>query len=218
VIIFGKFGGGQAERNRTVLVYPAPEQRVDHIALVHSRRLTRASLASCPPSPFSVSEELGSNRIAVSLSGARLAGHLPRTPLSNRELDLLERHLSHCKQREATVSNRELSTVGNFTAPSALGCNPLTVSLHGPRIADHGTRPLAPFLTGSASQTEFVVTSRKQTIGKILTGARTAIKDSRFRAEFRAESHAQAEKECRSRDAAEQSKIPLHIRNEKEIL
>jgi hypothetical protein len=218
VIIFDKFGGGQAERNRTVPVLAAPGQRVDRVALLHSRRLTRASLASRPPSPFSVSGKLGSDRIAVSLRGTRAAGRRPRTPPSNRELDLLERHLSHCKQREATVSNRELSTVREFAAPSPAVRESFAVLLRGPRIAGCGTRPLAPFLTGSASRTEFVVTRSKQTTGEFLTGARTAIKDSRFRAEFRTESRAQCKKECRSRDAAEQSKIASNIRNEKELL
>jgi len=36
-------------------------------------------------------------------------------------------------------------------------------------------RPCAPFLTGSARQTEVDVTLSKQTTGKFLTGARTAI-------------------------------------------
>ena len=189
MIIFDKFGDGQAERNRTVSVFPSNRRQTDGIDSVHSRRLIRANL------------------------------RLQRLdPLSNRELDLLERGLSHCKQREATNSNRELSTVCTFGAPSALTRDRVAVSLRGPRIAGRNSRPSAPFLTGSASQTEFVVTSRKQTMGKIRTGARTAIKDAQFRAEFRTESHAQAEKECRSRDAAEQSKIPLHTRNEKELL
>jgi hypothetical protein len=176
-----------------------------------SERLSRSIL----PAP---SASLTRDPIAVSPHETRVTDRAPQRPLSNRELGLLERALSHCKQRKATVSNRELSAVHNFAAPSPAVRDGIAVSLRGTRIAGRGSRPPAPSLTGSASQTEFVVTSRKQTMGKILTGARTAIKDAQFRAEFRTESHAQAEKECRSRDAAEQSKIPLHIRIEKELL
>lgn len=45
------------------------------------------------------------------------------TPVSNRELSLLERALSCCKQRKATLSNRELSTnqcCCNFCVPVSL--------------------------------------------------------------------------------------------------
>jgi hypothetical protein len=52
------------------------------------------------------------------------SSHLPNPiPFSNRELSLLERGLSYCKQRKATLSNRELSTnqyCGNFSAPISL--------------------------------------------------------------------------------------------------
>ena len=77
-------------------------------------------------------------------------------PLSNRELRLLECSLTHRKQTVASRSNRELST------------NPCCGNPHIP-IRN------APFLTGSASQTEFDVTRSKQTTEKILTGARTHI-------------------------------------------
>ena len=155
--------------------------------------------------------------IAVLPCEPRVAGHGPRSPLSNRELDLLEPHLSHCKQRKATVSNREPSTICNIGAPSALVRGTAAVSLRGLRTAGCGSRPLAPFLTGSASQTEFDVTPTKQKVGKFLTGARTAFKVAQFRPEFQSKSQPQREPDCRSRDAAEQSKIPLHIRIEKEL-
>jgi hypothetical protein len=48
-------------------------------------------------------------------------------------------------------------------------------SIHGPRMADRGSR-----LTGSALQTEFDVTHRKQTTEKFLTGARTHISETHF--------------------------------------
>src|SRR5271156_1784713 len=69
-------------------------------------KLSRPCFAA--PSAVLVRDE-----IAVPLRGPRAAGRGPRTRFSNRELDLLERGLSHCKQRKATVSNRELWTVEN---------------------------------------------------------------------------------------------------------
>jgi hypothetical protein len=140
------------------------------IRTFHSRRFSRASF--CLPHP---------------------------KPVPNRELDLLKRGLNRCKQRTATVSNRELSTVCNHTDPSAaLIPSRIQVALHGTPVASHetrsvrdqvavllrgtlvadrGSRPLAPFLTGSAPQTEIDVTCTKQTTEKFLTGSRTAIKD-----------------------------------------
>jgi len=140
------------------------------VGIFHSRRFSRASL--CLPHP---------------------------KPISNRELDLLERGLKRCKQRAATVSNRELSTVRNHTDRSAaLIPSRIQVALHGTPVASHetrsardqvavllrgtrvagrGARPLAPFLTGSGPQTEIDVTCTKQTTEKFLTGSRTAIKD-----------------------------------------
>ena len=188
MFIFDKFGDGKAERNRTVLVCPATVA-MDDVGLLHSRGLIPSAL--------------------------RL--QRPRN-VSNRELDLLGRRLSHCKQRTATVSNRELSTVRTLAAPSALTRDRIAISLRETRSAGRGTRSPAPFLTGSAPQTEFVVTHSKQTTVEFLTGARTAIKDAQFRAEFRTELQARRKKESRSRDAAEQGKIPLNIGIEKELL
>jgi hypothetical protein len=133
--------------------------------------------------------------IADSLRGIRVAGHGPRWPLSNREL----------------------STIRNFAATSALARDRVAVLPRGPRIAGRGSRPLAPFLTGSASQTEFDVTPTKQKVEKFLTGARTTFKVAQFRPEFQPKSQPQREPDCRSRDAAEQGKIPLHTPTEKEL-
>jgi hypothetical protein len=236
------------------------------------------------------SASLKRSRIAVLLRETRIAGQGSRTSLSDRELDLLERSLNHCKQGKAAVSNRELPTVCNLVGsrplvpflpgsaqnvecdvthtkqtvrkflPGATTACQRSAFRHGffgsteflTETASHSeidvthskqttgeflteTRivPLpgfsraflaknsicsTRFLTGSASQTEFGVAHSKQTTDKFLTGARTAISVSQFHAEFRTESQAQREKECRSRDAAEQSKILLHIRIEKELL
>src|ERR1700735_1793277 len=83
----------------------------------------------------------------------------------NRELRLFESSLIHRKQTVASRSNRELST--------NLCCG-------NPRILIRN----APFLTGSASHSKFNVTHSKQSLDKILTGARTAIKDLDFPLHF----------------------------------
>ncbi len=232
MIISDKFGDGQSERNRSVPVFSnnptgivtpvSPLRLLALLALTKqgtkerhpsgmSERLSRPALVA-PSAP------LMRGRIVVLLRGPRVADHGPQTPISNRELDLLEPHLSDCKQRKATVSNRELSTNRDLGAPSSLWRGTVAVSLRGSRITGPGSRPLAPFLTGSASQTEFDLTHSKQTTGEFLTGARTAFKVSQFRPEFQPKSRPQREKDCRSRDAAEQGKIPLHTPTEKELL
>ena len=87
--------------------------------------------------------------------------------LSNREPDLLEPELSHCKQTQPVVSNRELSTV----------CNSAILSKKPPQNAKNPVniyKLSRLLLTGTAPQTEFDVTSRKQSPKKFLTGARTS--------------------------------------------
>jgi hypothetical protein len=227
VIIFGKFGDGQSDRNRAVLFFPGNPVRI--VALVSPHRLlalTKDGTKEGSPSQMgegishsalaTPSAMLTRTQLAVVLRGTRVAGHGPRTPISNRELGLLERALSHCKQRKATVSNRELST-------NQCSCSlRVTALLRGPRIAGRGSRPLTTFLTGFASQTEFDVTPSEQTTGEFLTGARTAIDVPQFRAEFctkfTPKQSAQHKKESGSRDASEQGKIASNIRKEKETL
>jgi hypothetical protein len=228
MIIFDKFGDGQSERNRTVPVFSNNPMRIVSrvsplrlLALTKERtnerqlsgmseRVSRSALVALP----TVSMR---GRIGVSVCAPTVAHHGTRLAISNRELELLERHLSHCKQRKATVSNRELSTIRDSTGIAAANSSQVSESPSFAAVSDPNSRKLTSFLTGSASQTEFVVTHSKQTTGEFLTGARNAFKVVQFRAEFRTESQAQREKECRSRDAAEQGKIPLHTRNEKEL-
>ena len=152
MIIFGIFGGGRSERNRSVASSPTTERRTNGGQLRNSRSGTGAGPSLLGPSP-----------------------------ISNRELDLLERDLSHCKQRTATVSNRELSTIRNSTisvvqtAQARQGSQPpLRKWRSRPAISDTNFRPLGPFLTGSASQTEIAVTPSKQTLATFLTGSRIA--------------------------------------------
>lgn len=90
--------------------------------------------------------------------------------LSNREPDLLELELSHCKQTEPTRSNRELSTI----------CNPRTPRK---KAAQNSKNPVSIYrwsgapLTGTAPQTEFDLTHRKQSAETFLTRARTPCGD-----------------------------------------
>jgi hypothetical protein len=85
------------------------------------------------------------------------------SPISNRELDLLERDLSYCKQRAAAVSSRELWTVCDSPTQSAASMpGGMSFSLHGRRLAACGSRLLSPFLPGSAQNVECDVTHSKQ--------------------------------------------------------
>jgi hypothetical protein len=221
-----------------------------------------------PSALVATSASLTRSRTSVSPRETRLAGHAPRTPLSNRELPTVcnlagsrplvpflpgsaqnvECDVTPTKQtfrkflpgartacqRSAfrhrffrsseflteTASHSEIDvtpskqTTGKFLTETRIVPLPGFSRAFFAKNSVCSTR----FLTGSASQTEFVVTRSKQTTDEFLTGARTAISVSQFRAEFWTESQAQREKECRSRDAAEQSKILLHIRIEKELL
>jgi hypothetical protein len=224
MIIFDKFGDGQSERNRSVPLLPDNPTRIITLRapfgitsegkMETSSQMGEGPSGSALPAP---SAPLTSGRIPVWFRETQVASYEPRTPFSNRELDLLERHLSHCKQREATGSNRELSTVCDSTGIGTANSSQISESPSSAAVSDPNSRKLTTFLTGSASQTEFVVTHSKQTSDEFLTGARTAFTVSQFRAEFRTESQAQREPECDSRDAAEQGKLPLHTRNEKEL-
>ena len=183
MIIFDKFGGGQSERNRIVSVRPDIP-----MSLVPS--FVRASSAE---------------RVITLVAGRR-----PRTRFSNRERDLLERGVSHCKERKATVSNRELWTVENPAKVVNSGSFRMSEALSLPAISDTNFRQLASFLTGTASHSEFVVTHSKQTTDEFLTGARIEC--------YRSAALQLKPQECCSRVAPEQGKIPLHKEPEQEPL
>ena len=108
-------------------------------------------------------------QLSVSRSSNELRGI--RFALPNRELNLLERKLSHCKQTKAAGSNRELSTI----------CNPAIVSLSNPAFSSKNLtsksrltdRQESRFLPGSAQNVECDVSSRKQSPKKFLPGATT---------------------------------------------
>ena len=209
MIIFDKFGDGQSERNRSVRVCPDNSMRAvtlpARLALTKERtregvpsqkgeRLSRPSLAAPP----------------IRLVRDRIAVRRPRTLFSNRELDLLDRGVSHGKQRKATRSNRELWTVENSAKIVNSSSLRMSEELSLPVISDTNFRHLTSFLIGTASHSEFVATHSKQTTGEFLTGARIAC--------FRSAALQLKPQECCSRVAPEQGKIPLHKEPEQEPL
>jgi hypothetical protein len=214
VIIFEKFGDGQSERNRNLRV--CPDNPIGVVTLPSLLALSRGGTPSrmaarrSRPSFTAPSAVLVRDEIAVSLGGPWVAGCVLRMPLSNRELNLLEPGLSHCKQRKATRSNRELWTVENPTKIANTSSFQTSERLSLPVISDTNFRQLTSFLTGSASHSEFVVTRSKQTTDQFLTGSRIA--------HFRSAALQLKPQECCSRVAPEQGKIPLHKEPEQEPL
>jgi hypothetical protein len=185
----------------------------DGVDPLRSRRLTRATDLSCAPSMCSAASVKAivpatngviarnglfpSRKFCMDSGGIHPACpderrersregtlRLPHpSPISNRELDLLERDLSYCKQRAATVSNRELWSVGNSTTSIVQLALPAQGSLPPLRgwrsqrsISDTNSRPLAPFLPGSVQYVECDVTRSKQTTATFLPGSRIARK------------------------------------------
>jgi hypothetical protein len=183
----------------------------DGVGSLHSHRLTCATDLSCAPSmcgtaggvTFSPAINGVIPRIDLSHSRCfrvnsrgfhpvrpdegreRSRNGRPRpphpSPISNRDVDLLERDLNHCKQRSATVSNRELSTVRNSTIgivqpvlPTQGSQPPLRQWRSQPSISDMNSRRLAPFLPGSAQNVECDVTHSKQKTATFLPGSRIA--------------------------------------------
>ena len=118
--------------------------------LASASRLSRAHLAKGASAPWGTARGICS-------------------AFSNREPELLEPSLTYRKQTTAPSSNRELPTKRNSQSSQVL--SPIPPQIH------KWSRPL---LTGSAPQTEFDVTYRKQTTEKFLTGARTHIRETRF--------------------------------------
>jgi hypothetical protein len=182
MIIFEKLGGGQAERrgnvpvssdrpvgNATLLALPVPtkEGTKEVSPSQTSKGLSHSTLAAQSGAPMR-------RRITASPRSPWAAAPGQRPPLSNRELELLERGLSYCKQRLATVSNRELWTIRDFAAPSRSVRDRTADLLRGPRVTGRRTRPLPSFLPGSAQNVECDVTPTKQTTATFLPGATTA--------------------------------------------
>jgi hypothetical protein len=114
-------------------------------SLSHSR--SKSVNSACPGKTRNQGRGEGREHSRTSASS-----HFPNPiPFSNRELSLLERELSRCKQRKATPSNRELSTVRNSAAPARLMRDRTVVLSCGSRFADRGSRPPTTFAAAFAA-------------------------------------------------------------------
>jgi hypothetical protein len=145
VIITEKLSEAQQERNALapVLIATAREMTAGNFAC----SLTSSVNSACPGKGSDQGSDEGSERSRTSGSS-----RFPRPiPFSNRELSLLERELSRCKQRKATPSNRELSTIRNSVAPSRLMRDRTVVLSCGSRFADRGSRPPTTFAAAFAA-------------------------------------------------------------------
>jgi hypothetical protein len=120
---------------------------------------------------------------------------VPLQGLSNRELELLERPLTHRKQTVAPRSNRELST-------NQCSCNSRLTGASFPDVLPRRTQYLAGFprasfakgsicsgalLPGSGSQVEIAVTHSKQSTDEFLPGSRIAQLETRICAKIGAQ-------------------------------
>jgi hypothetical protein len=164
VIIEARIREWETGRNSRGLVCPAAKAAAQFPAVnlmafqaISDRELTmRRASASRPSAPRRTTRGL------PAVAGICSA-------LSNREPNLLEPSLTYRKQMTAPAPNRELST-------NLSGRNSQLPLPNLPQIRKW-SRPL---LTGSALQTEFGLTYRKQTTEKFLTGARTHIRETRI--------------------------------------
>jgi hypothetical protein len=104
VIITEKLGEAQPERNSPAPMLIATAREMTAPSLSHSR--SKSVNSACPGKTRNQGRGEGREHSRTSASS-----HFPNPiPFSNRELSLLERGLSYCKQRKAALSNRELST------------------------------------------------------------------------------------------------------------
>jgi hypothetical protein len=139
VIITEKLGEAQQERNGPGPTLIATPREMTAASFAHS--LTSSANSACPGKGSDQGRDEGSEHSRTSA-----ASHFPNPILaSNRELSLLERGLSYCKQRKATLSNRELWTIPNSTAPSRLMRDRTEVLSCGLRFTDRGSRPPTTF-------------------------------------------------------------------------
>jgi len=175
VTIIEKFCDPQPERKGDAGNPCAPERAIDTVTIPISNR------------------EPKMRRLSVSGAGNEMRGLC--AALSNRELNLLERKLSHCKQTKAAGSNRELSTVRNpaiviqkapenseFSSKNQPYESPLNDGHKSPLLpcmarGIFAKDPACPsvFLPGSNQNVECDVSSRKQSPGKFLPGATTTL-------------------------------------------
>ena len=153
VIITEKLGEGQQERNAPAPTLLATPREMETLNFAYSP--SKSVISACP----------GKRNEAREHSRTSASSRFPNpVPVSNRELSLLERALSCCKQRKATLSNRELWTIRNSAAPSVLMHGQNLVLSRGSRFADRGSRPLTiPNSNRQIHEFRNAVTYRKQT-------------------------------------------------------
>jgi hypothetical protein len=186
MIIFEKFGDGQAERRRNVPVFsdlpmgsfiPLP-LTVPLTVLVMQRsterNLSHLSQGLSPSILAAASAALNRGGTSASLRGETIAANRMRLAFSNRELELLERRLSCCKQTLTTGSNRELCTIRSFLVPSRLMRDHVAVLRRGTHVASPESCMPMTSLPGTAQYVEYGVTPTKQTIATFLPGSRFA--------------------------------------------
>jgi hypothetical protein len=89
----------------------ATARQMNTPSFAHS--LSSSAYSACPGKGSDQGRAEGSEPSRTSAS-SRFPNPIP---VSNRELSLLERELSYCKQRKANLSNRELSTILSSAAP-----------------------------------------------------------------------------------------------------
>jgi|ERR1700735_311717 len=186
MIIFEKFGDGQGERRRNVPVFsdlpigsfiPLP-LTVPLTVLVMQRstegNLSHLSQGLSPSILAAASAALNRGGISASLRGEKIAANRMRLAFSNRELELLERRLSCCKQTLTTGSNRELCTIRSFLVPSRLMRDHVAVLRRGTHVASPESCMPMTSLPGTAQYVECDVSSTKQTAVTFLPGSRFA--------------------------------------------
>jgi hypothetical protein len=146
---------------------------------------TKPTCAHCLPRTFFVKDVRREQGLELALFHG----------LSNRELELLERPLTHRKQTVAPRSNRELST-------NQCSCNSRLTGASFPDVLPRRTQYLAGFprasfakgsicsgalLPGSGSQVEIAVTHSKQSTDEFLPGSRIAQSETRICAKISAQ-------------------------------
>ena len=111
----------------------------------------------------------------------------PLAPFLPGTAQYVENDVTYSKQTTATFltgattacqPNQRSSRIAHSTALASPSITAEPSAAARPSLVTRHLSPTAPFLTGSASQTELPVTHSKQTTAPILTGARTAISDS----------------------------------------
>ena len=131
--------------------------RSKHVSAQGASRILVATSRVVSPASTSTTCSRASSKLSAS-------GSITLEEL-NRQTRVFKNAVTSTKQRTTPHSNRQKI---KFRMPDNLQTSSFNRSAFRPAFR--------PFLTGSASQTEFPVTHSRQTIQKFLTGARTQIR------------------------------------------